>query len=160
MSEGIYHDAAKRLSYSKLIADPKDCPGRVPVFILVSQGSLPMCPDQWGTVWDTIDYQTTGSIGDWMSTDSVGLGALSVDNEMAYSHLTFNNLFVPEVEQLHVDGNKGIIYSQLAALMHPADAVTPTTRAGFAPSVQRRTRTAATPAPVTPLAHATTPQPH
>jgi hypothetical protein len=145
MSEAIYRDAAKRLTYSALIADPEDCPGKVPVFILIAAGSLPMCPDQWGTVWDTIDYQTTGSIGDWMSTDSVGLGAIGVDNEMAFSHIAPNNVFVPEVEQLHVDGNKGIIYAQLATLMQPQAAPALTTNAAFAPSAQRKVRAASAP---------------
>jgi hypothetical protein len=145
-AEAIYADAIKRLSWSPLIADPAKCPGNIPVFLLISEGSAPMCPDQWGTVWDTIDYQTTGSFGDWMASD-IGLGATAVDNEMAYSHVTPNNVFIPEVEQLHVDGNKGIIYSQLAALSAPSNTVAaPITWAvGYAPSVQRKVRGAETP---------------
>ncbi|MDP1793901.1 MAG: hypothetical protein Q8K63_07155, partial [Acidimicrobiales bacterium] len=110
------------------------------------------CPDQWGTVWDTINYQATGSIGDWMTTDpSIGLGAIGVDNEMAYSHITPNDVFIPELEQLHVDGNKGIIYAQLASLMAPKAAPVLQTRAAFAPSAQRRVRAAAAPTTVAPL---------
>jgi hypothetical protein len=148
-AEAIYSDAIKRLSYSPLIGDPKNCPGNIPVFIVVSEGSAPMCPDQWGTVWDTIDYQTTGSFGDWMASD-IGLGATAVDNEMAYSHVVPNDVFVPAIEQLHVDGNKGIIYAQLAALSNPQ---APTTRlapdVAYAPSVQRRVRVATGPAVAT-----------
>jgi hypothetical protein len=147
-AEAIYRDAAKRLTYSPLIADPSDCPGRIPVFVLVSEGSAPMCPDQWGTVWDTINYQTTGSIGDWMGS-KIGLGANGIDNEMAYSHLSSNIGFNPFIEQLHVDGNKGIIYAQIAALTNPTPAPPVNVAAGYAPSVQRRVR-AASGAPATP----------
>lgn len=154
MSEAIYQDAIRRLNYSKLIADPADCPGDIPVFIVISEGSLPMCPDQWGTVWDTIDYQATGTIGDWMTTDaSVGLGAIGVDNEMAYSHITPNNIYIPELEQLHIDGNKGIIYAQLASLMEPKPAPVLQTHAAFAPSAQRRIRLATPPVTEAPLPH-------
>ncbi|HUR76767.1 MAG TPA: hypothetical protein VMZ22_02390 [Acidimicrobiales bacterium] len=143
-AETIYRDAAKRLVYSPLIADPLDCPGDIPVFLFITGGSAPMCPDQWGTVWDTIDYQTTGSFGDWMSSD-IGLGATAIDNEMAYSHLTPNNVYNPFVEQLHIDGNKGIIYAQIAALTTPTVAPPVTVAAGYAPSVNRKVRTADTP---------------
>jgi hypothetical protein len=143
-AEAIYRDAAKRLTYSPLIADPLDCPGDIPVFLAISDGSHPMCPDQWGTVWDTIDYQTTGSFGDWMSSD-IGLSATSVDNEMAYSHLTPNNLFNPAVEQLHVDGNKGIIYAQIASLSAPTPTPAVSVSAGYAPSVRRKVRSADAP---------------
>jgi hypothetical protein len=151
-AEAIYADAIKRLSYSPLIGDPKNCPGKIPVFVLISEGSAPMCPDQWGTVWDTIDYQTTGSFGDWMASD-LGLGATAVDNEMAYSHVLPNDVFNPAIEQLHVDGNKGIIYAQLAALSHAAEPAAPVAASvGYAPSVQRKVRVAsATSAAPSPL---------
>ncbi len=141
VAEAIYRDAAKRLTYSPLIADPSDCPGRVPVFVVVSSGSAPMCPDQWGTVWDTIDYQTTGSIGDWMGSE-IGLGANGIDNEMAFSHISSNTVFNPFVEQLHVDGNKGIIYAQITALTNATPPPPVTVAAGYAPSVHRKVRTA------------------
>ena len=138
-SRTIYEDAIKRLAWSPLIAPPDDCPGNIPVFVFIASGSLPMCADQWGTVWDTINYQTTGSIGDWMDSplglDSVGLG-----NEMAYSHITTNTNFVPEVEQLHVDGNKGLIFGQIASLLDAAPAKFPLpANTGFVPTATRRT---------------------
>jgi len=149
----VYDDAIKRLAWSSLIAPPSSCPGQVPVFLVVASGSLPMCADQWGTVWDTINYQTTGSIGDWMDSplglDSVGLG-----NEMAFSHLTTNTTFVPELEQLHVDGNKGLIFGQIASQLEARPAKFPVPAAtGFVPTPTRRTGTfagvtAASPLPV------------
>ena len=75
-----------------------------------------MCSDQWGTVWDTINYSVTGSFGDWMDS-ALGLDGVGINNEMALSHVAPNSAFIPENEQLHIDGNKGLIYSQLASLL-------------------------------------------
>jgi hypothetical protein len=109
-----FRDSEKRLSWSPLIAPAGECPGPIeePAF----GGSVPMCSDQWGTVWDTINYQVTGSFGDWMDSP-MGLDAVGIDNEMALSHLTPNTYFDPDIEQLHIDGNKGLIYSQIASLI-------------------------------------------
>jgi hypothetical protein len=111
-----FRDSEKRLSWSPLIAPAGECPG--PVHEPAFGGDLPMCSDQWGTVWDTINYQVTGSFGDWMDSP-MGLDAVGIDNEMALSHITPNNVFEPGVEQLHIDGNKGLVYSQIASLMRP-----------------------------------------
>jgi hypothetical protein len=114
-----FRDAEERLTWSKLILPADQCPGPIhfedPV-LTGADGDLPMCADQWGTVWDTIDYQITGGFGDWMESP-LGLDGIGIDNEMAISHLTFNNVFNPEIEQLHVDGNKGLIYAQIASLL-------------------------------------------
>ncbi len=112
-----FRDSEERLSWSPLIAPADSCPGEIqePVF----GGNVPMCSDQWGTVWDTIDYQITGGFGDWADSP-LGLDAVGIDNEMALSHVGncgTGNCFEPGVEQLHVDGNKGLIYSQIAALL-------------------------------------------
>ena len=109
-----FKDSEKRLIWSDMIAPSGQCPGNVqePVF----GGNVPMCSDQWGTVWDTINYQVTGSMGDWMDSD-LGLNAVGINNEMALSHVAPNQTFHPEVEQLHIDGNKGLIYSQIASLL-------------------------------------------
>jgi hypothetical protein len=109
-----FRDSERRLSWSPLIAPAGSCPG--PVTEPAFGGTVPMCSDQWGTVWDTIDYQVTGSFGDWMDSP-LGLDAVGIDNEMALSHLTPNNVFDPGVEQLHIDGNKGLIYAQLSSLL-------------------------------------------
>lgn len=110
-----FRDSESRLSWSSLIATQDEgCPGDLEVPEL--GGNLPMCSDQWGTVWDTINYQITGGFADWMESP-LGLDALGIDNEMALSHLTPNNVFDPEIEQLHIDGNKGLIYSQIAAML-------------------------------------------
>ena len=52
-----------------------------------------------GTVFDTINYTTTGALGDWFDS-SVGLGADGIDNEMSFSHIDKNIVFDPHTEQL------------------------------------------------------------
>lgn len=73
--------------------------------------------DQWGTVIDTIGYQVTGALGDWFESEKIGLGASGIDNEMSLSHVAPNTVFEPALEQMHIDGNKGLIYSQIASLL-------------------------------------------
>jgi hypothetical protein len=80
-------------------------------------GTLFEVADQWGTVIDTIGYQVTGSLGDWFESETVGLGAVGIDNEMSLSHLAPNTVFDPTTEQMHIDGNKGLIYSQIASAL-------------------------------------------
>ena len=79
--------------------------------------------DQWGTVIDTIGYQITGGMGDWFENEEVGLGAVGIDNEMSLSHIAPNTIFDPALEQMHIDGNKGLIYSQIASTMTQKGAV-------------------------------------
>ena len=141
----VYDDAAKRLTYSPLIADPNNCPGPVEVPLLIGGTAfVPMCPDQWGTTWDTIDYQTTGAIDGWMSSP-LGLGAIGLGNEMAHSHLFPDSIFIPQLEQLHVDGNKGLIYGGLTALTTPTTVPAITAKAAYAPAVSRKVRNASVP---------------
>ncbi len=80
-------------------------------------GTLFEVADQWGTVIDTIGYQVTGSMGDWFESEDVGLGAVGIDNEMSLSHFAPNTVFDPALEQMHIDGNKGLIYSQIASIL-------------------------------------------
>ena len=72
----------------------------------------------WGSVYDTINYTTTGALGDWFDS-SIGLGADGIDNEMSFSHLDKNITFEPQTEQLHVDGNKALIYAHLTNILEP-----------------------------------------
>src|SRR3954451_5126069 len=72
----------------------------------------------WGSVYDTINYTTTGALGDWFDS-AIGLQADGIDNEMSFSHLDKNIVFEPQTEQLHVDGNKSIIYAHLARILKP-----------------------------------------
>ena len=72
----------------------------------------------WGSVYDTINYTTTGALGDWFDS-RIGLNSDGIDNEMSFSHLDKNITFDPHTEQLHVDGNKALIYARLTELLQP-----------------------------------------
>lgn len=135
---GTYRDAVKRVTWSPYIAPADNCPGRLPTPNVGTGGGFPMCPDQWGTVWDTINYQSVGSVGDYLDSP-LGGDAIGLSNEMALSHLTPNTVFEPNVEQLHIDGNKGLIFSQIATLLAD-DPVTfsPPGRIGYVPGVRTR----------------------
>ena len=80
-------------------------------------GTVFEAADQWGTVIDTLGYQVSGAFGDWVENEEIGLGAVGIDNEMSLSHLAPNNIYDPTTEQMHIDGNKGLIYSQLASML-------------------------------------------
>lgn len=69
-------------------------------------------------MYDTINYTTTGALGDYFDS-SVGLGADGIDNEMSFSHLDKNINFDPHTEQLHVDGNKSLLYAHLSNIVNP-----------------------------------------
>ena len=121
--KGAWADAETRLSWSPLIKSNDTPPA------CVEQGTDPQPNDpancdpteriyavQWGTIWDTIDYTVTGDLGGWMDSP-MGLNADGIDNEMSLSHLSncgVGTCFAPDAEQLHVDGNKSLIY----AMMH------------------------------------------
>ena len=109
---GAWRDAEARLSWSTLIK-PND-----------SDPSDPrMYGVKWGTTWDTIGYTNTGSISNWFDAD-LGLGADAISNEMSLSHLSncgTGNCYLPEVEQLHVDGNKSLIYGLVNFTLLPDD---------------------------------------
>jgi hypothetical protein len=90
----------------------------------------------WGTVYDTINYTTTGTLGDWMDSP-VGLDADGLDNEMSFSHLDRNIVFDPHGEQLHVDGNKALLYAQITQLLRPPGAAFQTGgRKGYVPNAR------------------------
>ncbi|MDQ3985942.1 MAG: hypothetical protein M3280_05530 [Actinomycetota bacterium] len=104
--KGAWADAEQRLAWSVEIK-PNDAP---------PQPEDPrMYGVQWGTVWDTIDYTITGGLGDWIDS-TMGLNADGIDNEMSFSHLAncgIGSCWNPEWEQLHVDGNKSLVYSMI-----------------------------------------------
>jgi len=110
-------------------------------FVVFGQGTRPRTPacvaDQWGTVIDTIGYQITGGIGDWFESP-LGLDAIGIDNEMWASHIIPNTAFEPGLEQTHIDGNKGLIFSQVAALL-TSDEITfePAGKVGYVHNPKR-----------------------
>ncbi|MGI9110933.1 MAG: CARDB domain-containing protein [Gaiellaceae bacterium] len=110
--KGAWADAEKRLAWSPAIKPntaAKDDPRLYGV--------------QWGTVWDTIAYTTTGSLGDWINSP-LGLDGDGIDNEMSLSHISncgVGSCFLVDAEQLHVDGNKSLIYSMINFTLKPED---------------------------------------
>jgi putative cell wall-binding protein len=128
----IWADQETRLSWSPLIKgneEPEACvePGLFPN-VQPEPGCDPtnrVYADQWGTIWDTIDYTVTGALGDWFD-QPIGLDALGLDNEMSLSHLSncgTGKCYDRQVEQLHVDGNKGLIYAQINLALAEQEAV-------------------------------------
>jgi hypothetical protein len=112
------------LSWSPLIQandQPRGSCNNKPV---VGADCYPMYGQNWGTVYDTINYTTTGALGDFMDS-SIGLNADGIDNEMSYSHLDKDVAFEPVIEQMHVDGNKGLIYAHLARILDPRTHIFP-----------------------------------
>ncbi|MGH2957499.1 MAG: M14 family zinc carboxypeptidase [Solirubrobacterales bacterium] len=109
------------LSWSPYI-QPNDAPqgGGLPCVDPVGLGDAcaQIYGQTWGTVYDTINYTTTGTLGDWFDSRE-GLNADGIDNEMSFSHLDRNVVFDPHGEQLHVDGNKALIYAHLAEIVNP-----------------------------------------
>jgi hypothetical protein len=127
--KGAWADAEERLTWSPLIKandEPEACipPGTT------GQVNEPPCDPlprvygvQWGTIWDTIAYTTPGAFGDWIDSP-LGLDADGIDNEMSLSHLSncgVGSCYLTEFEQLHVDGNKSLIYSMIHYSLVPED---------------------------------------
>ena len=118
-----WEDQTKRLAWSPYTSDhnangEKEPNGSPPEICRDTNGTdaTPCVADRWGTVIDTIGYQVTGGFGDWFDSP-LGLDAVGVDNEMFVSHVAPNSVFEPALEQTHIDGNKGLVFSQIAALL-------------------------------------------
>ena len=112
--KGAWRDAEERLAWSELIK-PNDAPA----------DDARMYGVQWGTIWDTIDYTVTGAFGNWIDSP-MGLNADGIDNEMAFSHLSncgIGSCFQQDLEQLHIDGNKSLIYSMINYSYKPENKV-------------------------------------
>jgi hypothetical protein len=102
------------------IVQPNDAPkgGGAPCAPGLGEGCAKIYAQTYGTVYDTINYTTTGALGDWFDS-KVGLNADGIDNEMSFSHLDKNIVFDPHTEQLHVAGNKALIYAHIVELLDP-----------------------------------------
>ena len=110
--KGAWADAEQRLSWSPLIK-PNTAP----------KDDQRLYGVQWGTVWDTIAYTTTGSFGDWINSP-LGLDGDGIDNEMSLSHISncgVGSCYLVDAEQLHVDGNKSLVYSMINFTLKPED---------------------------------------
>jgi hypothetical protein len=123
--KGAWVDAEARLGWHPQIipntAPPPTCSGPLPSVGTVCANQYGV---QWGTVWDTINYQITGGFGDWIDNPEIGLGGDGIDNEMSYSHLSncgVGTCYLIDFEQLHVDGNKSLVYAMMNYTLLPED---------------------------------------
>jgi hypothetical protein len=110
--KGAWADAESRLAWSPLIKPNT-----------AAKDDQRLYGVQWGTVWDTIAYTTTGSFGDWINSP-LGLDGDGIDNEMSLSHLSncgTGSCYIVDAEQLHVDGNKSLVYSMINFTLLPED---------------------------------------
>ncbi|HVM18643.1 MAG TPA: M14 family zinc carboxypeptidase [Egibacteraceae bacterium] len=129
-----WEDQTQRLTWSPYIGDTngdgeQDRPAPIPV------------ADEWGTVFDTLGYTITGGLGFWMDDSRIGLGGVGINNEMALSHMAPNNIYEPALIQTHIDGNKGLIYSQISALLYEQPvAFKPTGKIGYVFNPKRVTK--------------------
>ncbi|MBI5107019.1 MAG: hypothetical protein HZB46_18895 [Solirubrobacterales bacterium] len=141
-AKAIHQVSEKALAWSPLIV-PNDTPkSQNGCSTPVTGDSLEACAkiygQTWGTVYDTINYTTTGALGDWMDS-AVGLDTDGLDNEMSFSHLDRNIVFDPQGEQLHVDGNKALMYAQLAQMINkPGATFDARGRTGYVPNARLR----------------------
>ena len=127
--EQAYEDAEQRLSWSKLVKPNDGLPGCVESNNLNPEVNPPPCDPrvfgvQYGTIWDSISYTVTGAFGDWIDSP-LGLNGDGIDNEMSLSHLGncgTGKCYIPDAEQLHIDGNKSLIYAMLNFQMQPPEA--------------------------------------
>jgi hypothetical protein len=117
------HNATYEMVKWSPIVQPNDAPrGGNPVGCApgaIGDNCAKIYGQTWGTVYDTINYTTAGTLGDWFDS-STGLGADGIDNEMSFSHLDKNIVFDPHTEQMHVDGNKALIYAHVSSMLNPA----------------------------------------
>ena len=108
LTQEAYLDAEKRLDYSPIIK-PNDAPEVDPtVRAAFTESSGERC----GTRSTT---RSSGAFGDWIN-NPIGLNADGIDNEMSLSHLStcgIGTCFDPDIEQLHVDGNKSLIFGMV-----------------------------------------------
>jgi hypothetical protein len=119
-AKGINANTYERIKWSPIVqANDQPRGGEVPCAPdTLGTACAKIYAQTWGSVYDTINYTTTGALGDWFDS-AVGLNADGIDNEMSFSHLDKNINFDPHTEQLHVDGNKALIYAHLAQIIDP-----------------------------------------
>ena len=74
-------------------------------------GTLPEQAFDYAAVWDTIGYSGTGFLGDWLPQPEAvgGFDLISLDFEMAYSHIVGANVYDPELVEMQVTGYRTAI---------------------------------------------------
>ena len=103
----------------------------------------------WGSVYDTINYTTTGALGDWFDSRDRASTPTASTTRCRSRTSTRTSSSTPQTEQLHVDGNKAIIYAHLAEISTRCRATfdAPGARATCQHAPQARRAAASSPAP-------------
>ena len=159
-TQGAYKDAETRLAWNPLIkpnSAPPACvpPGTSGTVNNPASGCDPsprVYGVQYGTIWDTIAYTVTGALGNWADSD-IGLDSDFIDNEMSLSHLAncgTGKCYISSAEQLHVDGNKSLIYAMINYTLAPEDQRFRFTGKAAYLTQPKRLKNAGRPAPVAP----------
>lgn len=120
VARATFHDAEARLAWSSHVAPHGECPGSVPEPAF-GRSFVPMCTDQWGTVWDAVGYNASGAVMAWGGSP-FGLDAVALGNEMSNMGQWMTPGQTPDAAQLQIDATKGLLFTPLAALFDPSPA--------------------------------------
>lgn len=77
----------------------------------------PVYPAEYHTAYDAIGYDDSGFQGDYL----VQRGILEMDHEYAFSNLVPSSVFVPELEQIHVDTTRALLDATIAVTLAAYD---------------------------------------
>jgi hypothetical protein len=90
-------------------------PGAAGLLTEVVEG--PVYPAEYHTAYDAIGYDDSGFQGDWL----VQQGILEMDHEYIFSNLAPGAVFVPELEQVHVDTTRALLDATIAVTIEAYD---------------------------------------
>ena len=106
-----------------------------------------VCPQiyaqTWGSVYDTINYTTTGTLGDWFDSTERPRTPTASTTRCRSRTSTSRSASSSDTEQLHVAGNKAIIFAHLADILdaaHGGRSTRPARRATCPTSASRAPR--------------------
>jgi hypothetical protein len=77
----------------------------------------PVYPAEYHTAYDAIGYDDSGFQGDYL----VQSGILEMDHEYAFSNVVPSSVFVPELEQIHVDTTRALLDATIAVTVAAYD---------------------------------------
>ena len=77
----------------------------------------PVYPAEYHTAYDAIGYDDSGFQGDYL----VQQGILEMDHEYAFSNVAPSSVFVPALEQVHVDTTRALLDATIAVTLAAYD---------------------------------------
>lgn len=77
--------------------------------LLSNHFDSPVYPAEYHTAYDAIGYDDSGFQGDYL----VQQGILEMDHEYIFSNLAPSSVFIPELEQVHVDTTRALLEATL-----------------------------------------------